>query len=100
MTRTDSEKRNVLVYEPTSDEGAQQDALARRLPSLDGKIIGLLDNTKDRVDVLLGEIQDLLQKDFPKAEFRYIRKESVSGAAPAVMETVAACDAVITAIGD
>ena len=100
MTLTKTEQRTVLVYEPTAGEGAQQDALARRLPSLDGKVIGLLDNTKDRVDVLLGEIQALLQKDFPKAEFRYIRKESVSGAAPAVMETVAACDAVITAIGD
>lgn len=100
MTLATVEKKTVPVYDPTAEEGGEQDALALRLPTLDGKVVGLLDNTKDLVDVLLGEVQDLLQKDFPKAEFRYFRKESVSGAPPGLMDKVAACHAVVTAVGD
>ena len=93
-------RREILVYDPTADEGKLQDALARRHGSLDGKVIGLLDNTKDLADVLLDEVKVLLQRDFPRAEFRYFRKESVSGAAPELMAQVASCDAVITGVGD
>ena len=52
------------------------------------------------VDTLLDEVKNLLQKDFPHAEFRFFRKESVSGAAPELLEEIAACDAVIGAVGD
>ena len=93
-------RREVLVYDPTADEGTLQDALARRHASLDGKVIGLLDNTKDLADVLLDEVKVLLQRDFPHAEFRHFRKESVSGAAPELMAQIANCDAVITGVGD
>jgi hypothetical protein len=100
MTAIDTRRPKVMVYDPTADEGTRQDDLALRLPSLDGKVIGLLDNTKDLVDTLLNEVQVLLQKDFPKAEFRYFRKDSVSGAPPGLMDKVAQCHAVVTAIGD
>jgi len=93
-------RREVLVYDPTADEGKLQDTLARRHTTLDGKVVGLLDNTKDLADILLDEVKLLLKDDFPKAEFRYFRKESVSGAPPGLMESVAACDTVVTAVGD
>ena len=44
--------------------------------------------------------RNLLQQDFPKAEFRFFRKESVSGAAPELLELIASCDAVVGAVGD
>ena len=100
MTATQTEKRTVMVYDPTAEESGEQTLLAERPSTFDGAVIGLLDNTKDLVDVLLGEVQALLQKDYPRAEFRYFRKESVSGAAPDLMEQVAACDVVVTAVGD
>lgn len=93
-------RQTVLVYEPVAEEGKDQDALAQRLATLDGKVVGLLNNTKDLVDVLLGEVKNLLQQDFPGAEFRYFRKESVSGAAPELLDEVATCDALVTAVGD
>jgi len=96
----DTTRREVLVYDPTADEGRLQDALAPRHPSLDGKVIGLLDNSKDLADVLLDEAKALLQRDFPNAQFRYFRKQSVSGAAADLMEQIAECDAVITGVGD
>ena len=100
MNAGNSAPRKVAVYDPTADEEKSQEQLAPRLASLDGKIVGLLDNTKDLVDTLLNEVQVQLQKDFPKAEFRYFRKDSVSGAPPGLMEQVAQCNAVVTAVGD
>lgn len=100
MSAPDSPRRTTHVYEPHADESGRQDALAPRQASLDGKVIGLLNNTKDLVDVLLDEVQNLLRKDFPKAEFRHFRKESVSGAAPDLLEELATCHAVVTAVGD
>lgn len=90
----------ITVYDPTASEATDQHAIARRLETLDGKLIGLLDNTKDLVDVLLEEVKVLLAKDFPNARFQYFRKESVSGVPPGLMEQVAQCNVVITAVGD
>jgi hypothetical protein len=90
----------ITVFEPIANASNQQDRLAPRMETLDGKLIGLLDNTKDLVDVLLNEVKALLEKDFPNARFQYFRKDSVSGAPPGLMEQVAQCNAVITAVGD
>lgn len=100
MSAHDPARRTTYVYEPHADESGAQDALAPRPASLDGKVIGLLDNTKDLVDVLLDEVKNLLQQDYPRARFRHFRKESVSGAAPDLMEEMATCHAVVTAVGD
>lgn len=100
MTASEIKTRTVLVYEPVADEGKTRDALAKRPASLEGKVIGLLDNTKDLVNILLGEVKSLLQQDFPKTTFRYFRKPSVSGASADLMEEVATCDVVVTAVGD
>ena len=93
-------RRTIKLYEPTADEGLAQDTLARRPGSLEGKVVALLDNTKPLVDTLLDEVQALLRRDFPGAQFRYFKKESVSGAGAELMEQLATCDTVVTAIGD
>ena len=100
MTETTLERGTVLVYDPTAEGTDAKAELAERALRLDGKVVGLLDNTKDRVEVLLTEVQALLEKDFPRTEFRYFRKESVSGAGPELLDKVAECDVVVTAIGD
>jgi hypothetical protein len=100
MTPPDPSRPSTRVYEPHAAESARQDALAARPASLDGKVIGLLNNTKDLADVLLDEAQNLLRQDFPRAEFRHFRKQSVSGATPDLLEELARCDAVVTAVGD
>jgi hypothetical protein len=100
MNTANSAPRKVVVFDPTADEEKSQGTLAPRLASLDGKVVGLLDNTKDLVETLLNEVQVLLQKDFPNTEFRYFRKDSVSGAPPALLDQVAQCDAVVTGVGD
>jgi hypothetical protein len=99
---TDSARtiQTIDVFIPAVAESRHQEGLAPRLFTLNGKTIGLLNNTKDLVDVLLDEVRTQLRAYYPRAEFRDYRKLSVSGAAPRLLEDLTGCDAVITAVGD
>ena len=93
--------RTVRVYNPTADETDSQDALARRFDSLDGKVIGLLNNTKDRTEIIFDVVEARLKERFPGVEVRHYRKESVSGARPEMFAAIKSeCDGVVTALGD
>jgi hypothetical protein len=100
MSDAASAVRTILVYQPQADESPQDEPIAKRPASLNGAVIGLLDNTKDLADKLLEEVRDLLHKDWPTAQFRRFRKKSVSGADADMLERLATCDAVVTAVGD
>lgn len=100
MQQGNSIRRRIAVFDPTAVPKRIQDSLAERLPTLDGKVVGLLHNTKDRVNELFDELQSLLKRDYPGAHFERFRKRSVSGVSPDLLEQVARCDAVITALGD
>jgi hypothetical protein len=100
MSIADMKPGKIRLHQPTAEENKAQDALAPRLDSLNGKVIGLLNNTKDLVDELLLEVKALLQKEFPGAQFRDFRKESVSGASADMLIELARCDAVVAAVGD
>lgn len=93
--------RTVRVYNPTAEETDSQDALAPRFGSLDGKVIGLLNNTKDRTEIIFDEVETRLKERFPGVEIRHYRKESVSGARPEMFAEIKRdCDGVVTALGD
>ena len=93
--------RTIRVYDPTTADAAGQDALAARFGSLDGKTVGLLNNTKDRTEIIFEEVESLLKHRFPKVDVRHYRKRSVSGAGPELMGRLEhECDAVVTALGD
>jgi hypothetical protein len=96
----DTMGKKIRLYDPVAEEASRQETLAQRAGSLEGKVVALLDNTKPLVDTLLDEVKRLFQKDFPGIQFRYFKKDSVSGAGPELMEQLATCGAVVTAIGD
>jgi hypothetical protein len=100
MTSEKSPGGTVLFYDPVADVDDRRHSIAPRLDSLNGKLIGLLDNTKHFADVLLNDVKELLLKDFPEARFRVFRKESVSGANAQTIRDLALCHAVVTALGD
>jgi len=65
---TSADIRNtILVYEPLRHTCKHQDALAPRPATLDGKVVALINNTKDLVDSLLDEVKTLITKYFPSA---------------------------------
>ena len=91
----------ITLYDPTADERVGQDSLAPRPTTLDGRVVGLIDNTKDRAEVILRQVEDQLRSQFPEAEFRYYRKQSVSGMGPQLEQKLTdEVHAVIAAVGD
>ena len=86
---------------PTSQSEAATPRLAPPLPSLEGRLIGLLDNGKANSDRLLGRIEAILRERYGVREFIRRRKPDFSRPAPpALLAELSACDAIITATGD
>lgn len=90
----------MVLIDPSAEESAETNPGAQRLDGLKGKRIGLLDNIKHNAVYLLEEVGERLQREHG-CEVRMVRKKTYTRfAEPQVMEQLADCDAVITAIGD
>jgi hypothetical protein len=92
----------LVLLDPTVGPLASAVRPAPRLDTLDGKVIGLLDNTKLNSDRFLTHLADALKRQYPTAEFVARRKGGPSSpAAPELLDELAArCDAVVAAVGD
>jgi hypothetical protein len=88
------------LVDPT-DATIKDHHAAARLSTLRGATVGLLDNRKPNALLLLAEIGELLQarhgvaRILPRSKFIYSRPAS-----PEIIDELAGCDAVVTAIGD
>ena len=93
----------IQLVDPTgADPGAGAFALSPRPSHLQGKRLGLLDNSKANSDVILRTIADLLDEEFHFADIFYVKKHSAS--LPPMPEVIADlhrhADVVITGVGD
>jgi hypothetical protein len=70
------------IIDPSADGGAQTFALAQRPASLAGKVLGLLDNTKEQGDIILETIATALRSRYGVARVIVRRKEHYSRIAP------------------
>ena len=91
-----------IVYDPRGTVTAEPRAPARRLPTLDGVRLGVLDNSKWNASKLLRRVVAGLEAEQKLAGVRFYTKPSFSRPAEAeLLDRIAAeNDAVITAIGD
>jgi hypothetical protein len=90
------------VYDPRGIVDAKEKPIARRVGTLEGLRLGVLDNTKWNANKLLRHLrEELVQASRLKAA-SYYRKESFSRFAdPALLERIRAeNDVVVTAIAD
>lgn len=96
------ENEFMLVFDPRGHVEAELVAPAARVAALNGKRLGILDNTKWNAGRLLRRTASLLGERHDFAEVNYYRKESFSKAAdPALLAKIAdENDIVLTAIGD
>ena len=96
------ESKFALVFDPRGRVETERAAPAPRVASLDGKRLGILDNTKWNAGRLLRKTAALLGERHQFAAINYYRKESFSKAAePALVAKIAdENDIVLTAIGD
>lgn len=90
------------VFDPRGRVEAELAARAPRVAALDGKRLGILDNTKWNANRLLRKTAARLGEPHRFAAVNYYRKESFSKPAdPALVARIAAeNDIVLTAIGD
>ena len=88
----------ISVYDPRGGRVATAPSLAPRPHALDGLRIGVLDNGKEKADVLLARATQLLARDGTSALFA--RKPSFSRIAPQeAIDALKMCDIVITGLG-
>ncbi len=91
----------IRVFDPTAEDAATTTAGTRRLESLEGRTIGLLDNGKFHVRELLDHIEAMLRAQYGVAQVLRFRKPDASRPAPpAVMADLQRCEAIISAVGD
>ena len=65
---------NATLLDPTSQGDVSAKFLAPRLNSLDGKVMGLLNITKNGSDIFLDRIAELMQERFDLAEVIHVNK--------------------------
>ncbi len=88
----------VSVYVPTGAIDTEARRLAKRLHTLAGARIGILDNCKEFADIVLRGVADVLQEQYG-ARVRFWRKSYLGIPSPYAQEMAAQCDAVINGVG-
>jgi hypothetical protein len=92
---------SLRVLDPTVETAPAKAGATTRLTSLAGRTIGLLDNGKINVRVLLDHMERILRAQYGVHDVIRLRKPDFSRPAPApVLAAMQGCDAVISAVGD
>ena len=101
-----TEARTIFVYDPTAKANVPEQEMAPRVGDLNGKVLGLLDNSKPNFDLFLDRVQEQLSKRYKLAGIIRKRKATHSespgrGAAESTIEElVSKADVVINGMGD
>jgi len=91
----------ITVLDPTPGMVTRAARMAPRLPSLDGRTVGFLDNGKMNVDRFLDHVEEILRARHGVKDVVRRRKPNMSAPAPPdVLRELLACDAVVSAVGD
>ncbi len=92
----------IEILDPTVEIKTQPITYVDRPRSLEGKRVGLVENTKFNSDRLLAKIGDILKSEYGAAETRMFRKHNSSVPAhdEIIREIRKTCDVMVAGIGD
>ena len=94
--------RTIEVLSPVTVVAGNAVPLAKRVPTLEGRVIGLLNNSKSGTRPFLDRVEELLRREHGVS--RIIRNDKKAAALPIPDEMLAAatseCDVVINGIAD
>lgn len=96
-------RTRLVVYDPTIAPNPSPGFVpAPRLDVLEGKVVGLIDNSKTNSDRFLIRIGELLKEQYGVAQVIAHRKPSASKpvASDVADDLAARCDLVVAAVGD
>jgi hypothetical protein len=90
------------LLDPTDTGNENVKVLAPRLNTLEGKVVGFLDNKKGNGLLLMTRISDVLKEKYGIKEAVFTSKKIFSRTAEeeVIQRLATECDAVISAIGD
>ena len=93
---------NTVLLDPTANEEVPVKYLSKRLESLNGKVMGLLDITKNGSDIFLDRLEELICDRFEISEVIRVKKPTFSRPAPLeLLSNLADCaDFVIEGLAD
>ncbi len=101
MSSDQAKVSQIELLDPRGEVDVQSDPIAPRIETLEGKTIGLLDNSKSNAKILLEEIGELLQSEYGVEKLVYKRKDKSPVPADDIADQLhAQCDAVVNAYGD
>jgi len=90
----------TVVLDPTSENRPARRERAARLPSLDGRTVGLLDISKPRGDLFLDRLEARLRERGARVE-RFAKPTFAKPAPVDLRQEIAVkCDAVVEALAD
>ena len=94
--------QTIEILDPRLEFVPEEIGISSKLPSLKGKVIGLLENRKYHANVFLQELEEVLTTDYQAQEVIYRNKFSFSSACSdeTIDELTGQCDAIIHAIAD
>jgi hypothetical protein len=91
----------MRVLDPRLEAEGEPMKMAAPLLSLDGAIVGLLDNSKIGTDRFYDHVEDILRTRFGVREFIRRRKPDSSRPVPAsTLGELSGADAILSAVGD
>ncbi|MDE2842358.1 MAG: hypothetical protein OXN21_03135 [Chloroflexota bacterium] len=92
----------IQILDPRPEDVPEERGISAELPSLEGKVIGLLENRKYHADSFLLELQRVLVEEYQAKKVVYASKFTFS--MPCADETldslVEECDVVVHGIAD
>jgi hypothetical protein len=92
---------NLRILDPRQSAEGEPLSLAPALASLEGAVIGLLDNAKIGTARFYDHVADLLRTEHGAREFIRRRKPDATRPAPAeLIAEMSAADAIVSGIGD
>jgi hypothetical protein len=92
----------IQILDPTAEDVPEELGLSPKLPDLQGKVIGLLENRKYHADSFLQELREVLVQDYGAEKVVYATKFSYSTACAedTLASLLAECDVVVHGIAD
>jgi hypothetical protein len=93
---------SIQILDPCPEDIPEHINLSNELPSLKGKTIGLLENSKFHADSFLKELQNVLENEYGADKVIYATKFTFSR--PCSEETIDSliedCDAIVHGVAD
>ena len=97
-----AKRGQLFVLDPTIEPAEGGLELAGRLPALEGKVVGLLDNSKPNSDKILSHVGNILRDRYGAVELVMTSKNDASTSASAEIldMLVQRCHFAVTGVGD